>query len=91
MLWLHKLKKKTDKVSCSHGTNITGETDIKHILCRGLQLIQRKMRHSKGDREAGIATSIILLYVLSDEVTFEQRLEGSEGVSCLKLFGRRAC
>ena len=64
------------------------ETDIKCIMLRGLQLIQRKMRHSNGIGSAGIATSH--KSGKSCLMTFEQRLEGSEGVSHLKVFGRRA-
>ena len=72
--------KKKQTVSALMELTLLEETDIKYILCRGLQLIG----------SAGIATSH-KSGKLSDEVTFEQRLEGSEGVSRLKLFGRRAC
>ena len=82
--------KKTDKVPALMELTLLEETNIKYILCRGLQLIQRKMRHSKEDRECRDCYFTQVRKVLSDKVTFEQRLEGSEGVSHLKLFGRTA-
>ena len=60
--------KKTDKVSALMELTLLEETDIKYILCRGLQLIQRKMRHSKGDRECRDCYVTQVRKVLSDDI-----------------------